>query len=347
MSIKKPKIIVVLGPTATGKSVLAVRLAKKFSSKGGSAFGGNGEVISADSRQVYRGVDLGSDKVPRDNSKFKSQSAKLQFKIKNWNGKEYLYEGIRHHLIDVANPKRKFTVTQYKKLAEKAIKDILKRGNPPKFRGTKFNRARIPILCGGTGLYIDALINDWKLPEVKPNLKLRRELDKKSTEELFLQLKKLDPKRAGNIDPRNKRRLVRALEIVTQTSKSSYSNVLENNRILKYDVLKIGLRVAPEELKKRIKKRTLKRLREGVAKEMESLKRSGVSQKRLNDISLYYRWLQPYLKGEMNQAEALEIISTKIGQYAKRQMTWFKRDKNIHWITKNSEMEKLVRNFLK
>lgn len=291
-------------------------------------------MISADSRQVYRGVDLGSDKVPRDNSKFKSQSAKLQFKIKNWNGKEYLYEGIRHHLIDVANPKRKFTVTQYKKLAEKAIENIWRRG-------------KIPIIAGGTGLYIDTLVNDWKLPEVKPNLKLRRELEKKSTEELFLQLKKLDPKRAGNIDPRNKRRLIRALEIVTQTGKSSYSNVLENNRILKYDVLKIGIKVAPEELKKRIKKRTLKRLREGVAKEMESLKRSGVSQKRLNDISLYYRWLQPYLKGEMNQAETLEIISTKIGQYAKRQMTWFKRDKSIHWITKSLEAERLVEKFIK
>lgn len=297
----KPSVIVVLGPTASGKSALAIRLAKKF----------KGEVISADSRQVYKGVDIGSDKVTK---------------------KEM--EGVPHHLLDVVSPKKTFTVTQYKKLAEKAIRDITKRG-------------KIPIVTGGTGLYIDALINDWKLPKVKPDLKLRADLEKKSAEELFEKLKKLDPARAGNIDRHNKRRLVRALEIVIQTGKSAYSNVLENNRISKYEVLKIGLKVSVEELKKRIKKRTLKRLRGGIIQEMESLKKSGVNQKKLNDISLYYRWVEPYLRGEIGKAETLEIISTKIGQYAKRQMTWFKRDKNIFWISKSGEAEKLVREFFK
>ncbi|MBI3589010.1 MAG: tRNA (adenosine(37)-N6)-dimethylallyltransferase MiaA [Candidatus Liptonbacteria bacterium] len=306
----KPKIVVVLGPTASGKSALAVRLAKLF----------NGEVISADSRQVYRGVDLGSDKVPHD----RCQVSGFRFQEKDG----CFYEGVRHHLIDVVSPKKTFTVTQYKKLAEKAIRDIIKRG-------------KIPIIAGGTGLYIDTLINDWKLPRVKPNLKLREELEKKSAEELFLELKKLDPKRAVGIDRHNKRRLVRAIEIVMQTGKPVpyLSLIRANKRIVGREFLKIGIKVAPEELKKRIKKRTLKRLREGVIQEMEGLKKSGVSQKRLNDISLYYRWVGPFLDGEMNKLETLETIAVKIGQYAKRQMTWFKRDKSINWISRGSQAD--------
>lgn len=291
----------ILGPTASGKSALAVDLARKFRS----------EIISSDSRQVYKGVDLGSDKISKKEMK-----------------------GVRHHLLDVVSPKKVFTVTQYKKLAEKAIKDIVKRG-------------KIPIVAGGTGLYIDALIHDWALPKVRPDMKLREDLESQSAEKLFSRLEKLDPARAKNIDRHNKRRLVRALEIVIRTGKSAYSNVLENNRISKYEILKIGLKVASEKLKERIRKRTLQRLRGGVIQEMENLKKSGVSQKRLNDISLYYRWVEPYLKGEIGKAGALEIISTKIGQYAKRQMTWFKRDKNIKWISKDIEAEKLVRDFLK
>ncbi|MEK7138208.1 MAG: tRNA (adenosine(37)-N6)-dimethylallyltransferase MiaA [Patescibacteria group bacterium] len=318
---RKRKVIVVLGPTASGKSALAIRLAKKF----------KGEVISADSRQVYRGVDVGSDKVTRD--KYLVSSIKYKGKELEPKNEIFLSGGVRHHLLDVVSPKKTFTVTQYKKLAEKAIRDITKRG-------------RIPIVAGGTGLYIDALINDWELPKVKPDMKLRADLEKKSAEELFEQLKKLDPARAGNIDPHNKRRLVRALEIVIQTEKSSHSDILKNVGMSKYEVLKIGLKVAPEELKKRIKKRTLMRLRGGVIEEMGGLKKSGVSQKKLNDISLYYRWVEPYLRGEIGKVETLEIISTKIGQYAKRQMTWFKRDKNIHWVSRSGEAERLAKEFL-
>ena len=305
----------ILGPTATGKSDLAVVLAKKF----------HGEVISADSRQVYRGVDLGSDKVLRD--RYQVSGVRCQGKT------AYFYKGVRHHLLDVASPKRKFSVAQYKKLAEKTIKDI-------------WRRDKVPIVCGGTGLYIDTLIYDRKLPAVKPNLKLRRSLEKKTAEELFEELKKLDPKRAGNIDRFNKRRLVRALEIVMETGRSSHSHILENVRMSKYDVFKIGIAVPAEELRRRIRKRTLQRLRGGVIGEMENLEKAGVSEKKLDEVSLYYRWVRPYLRREINQEKTLELISTKIWQYAKRQMTWFKRDRNILWIKDYREAEKAARKFL-
>ena len=236
-------------------------------------------------------------------------------------------------MLDVASPKRKFSVAQYKKLAEKTIKDI-------------WRRDKVPIVCGGTGLYIDSLIYDRKLPAVKPNLKLRRSLEKKTAEELFEELKKLDPKRAGNIDRFNKRRLVRALEIVMETGRSSHSHILENVRMSKYDVFKIGIAVPAEELRRRIRKRTLQRLRGGVIGEMENLEKAGVSEKKLDEVSLYYRWVRPYLRREINQEKTLELISTKIWQYAKRQMTWFKRDRNILWIKDYREAEKAARKFL-
>ncbi|MDP2967519.1 MAG: tRNA (adenosine(37)-N6)-dimethylallyltransferase MiaA, partial [bacterium] len=167
------KLIVILGPTASGKSELAVRLAKKF----------NGEVISADSRQVYKGMDIGTGKITK---------------------KEM--QNIPHHLLNVTSPKRRFTVAQYRKLALKAIDKIFKKG-------------KIPILCGGTGFYIQAVVDGIVIPEVKPDWRLRSNLEQLSTEELFNRLKKLDPKRAKTIDKKNRRRLIRALEIVIKTKK--------------------------------------------------------------------------------------------------------------------------------
>lgn len=331
-----PKILVILGPTASGKSALAVSLARQF----------NGEIISADSRQVYKGLDIGSGKVPRDRSNTcRMETNKNRIRVSFDDIRErfgrYFYRDIRHHLLDVASPKRTFTAAQYQKLAGKAIRDILRRG-------------KLPIICGGTGFYIDALLNGYALPAVKPNPKLRRELEKKSTETLFLELQSLDPNRAREIDRHNRRRLIRALEIIIETgspvpplAQNSYSNVLKNMRIRKSGVLKIGIRIPTEELKKRIAKRLKERLRGGkMIAEVKQLHTTGISWKRLDDLGLEYRYISRFLRGLATKKEVSEKIKTESWRYAKRQLTWWKRDKSIVWLRNEKEIMRAVHRFV-
>jgi len=297
------KLLVILGPTASGKSDLAIKLAKLF----------NGEIISADSRQVYKGMDIGSGKVP----------------LKKIKGKLYS-NGIRHHLIDVANPQEYFSAAQYQKLALKAIKDIQKRG-------------KLPILCGGTGLYISSVVEGWQFPKAKPNLKLRKELENLTGEELFLKLKKLDARRAKAIDKNNKRRLIRALEIILQNKKIE---PLKKNP-LKMEVLVIGIKKDKEVLRQKIKKRLEKRLKEGMIKEVKKLKQKGVSSKRLEDFGLEYRWVNRYLEKKIDYKEMKETLEKEIIKYAKRQMTWFKNQiKRVKWVQLEKEAIILVKKFL-
>lgn len=299
-SPKNPhRIIIILGPTASGKSGLAVKIAKKF----------NGEIISADSRQIYKGLDIGSGKITKKEMR-----------------------GIHHYLLDVASPKRTFTVAQYQKLARDAIQKIWARG-------------KLPILCGGTGFYIDALLNNYDLPAVKPDQKLRRELEKKTAASLFKELKKLDPRRAKNIDRHNKCRLVRALEITLKTGKPIPLIIRANKGYSK--ILKIGLLPPANDLKSRIKKRLLKRLRQGMIEEVEKLRASGLSWKRLENFGLEYRYVTRYLQDKISHKEMIKILEKEIWHYAKRQMTWFRRDKRTLWIHTESEAQKLVRDFLK
>jgi len=317
----RPKILVILGPTASGKSELAVKIARKY----------NGEIISADSRQVYKGLDIGSGKVPRDKSNDRPTPHSLL-------PTPYLYKGILHHLLDVASPKRTFTVVQFQKLGYAAIKKI-------------FAKGKLPIICGGTGLYIDALLNDAQFPNVKPNQKLRRALERHSAKTLFEKLKKLDPHRAMAIDRHNKHRLIRAIEIVATTgnivpplpSKKAYSNVLENIGISHKSVIKIGLKMVPEELKKRIHARLVRRLREGMIEEIAQLRKNGLSWKRLDDLGMEYRFVSRFVRGLITKQEMQDAIERESSRYAKRQMTWWKRDKNIAWFKNARAAEKTAR----
>ncbi len=296
----RSKIIVILGPTASGKSDLAVKIAQRS----------NGEIISADSRQVYKNLDIGSGKITKKEMR-----------------------GIPHHLLDIASPKKTFTVTQYQKLAKKAIKKILAKG-------------KIPIICGGTGFYIDSLIYDYQLPIVPPQPKLRKRLEKKSIEELFKKLKKLDPRRAGDIDRRNKRRLIRALEIILTTKKPIAVLRKYQDKKTSYDFLKIGIKKLPEELKKLIIQRLKKRLKQGLIKEVKNLHKKGLSWQRLDNLGLEYRYVSRYLRGLISKEEMVKTLEKEIYRYAKRQMTWFKRNKEIKWVERRKDASKLVKKFL-
>ncbi len=296
-----PKIIVVLGQTATGKSDLAVKLAKKL----------GGEIISADSRQVYRGMNLGTGKI-----------AKKEMR------------GVPHHLLNVASPKKVFFVSDYQKLAEKKIREI-------------FNRGKIPIVCGGSGFYIDVLLGDVVLPNVKPDEKLREKLGKKSASQLFEILKKLDKNRTKNIDKNNKARLIRAIEIARNLGR-----VPKTKKENRYNALKIGLTLPDEVLKEKIKKRLVERIKKGMLREIKNLhEKDGVSWQRMHEFGLEYRYDAMYLQNKISKEDMIKQLNTAIWHYAKRQKTWFKRDKNIVWVDprknkEKSEVLKQIKKFL-
>lgn len=281
MSIQKPKIIVVLGQTSTGKSDFAVDLARKI----------GGEVISADSRQVYKGMNLGTGKITKKEMK-----------------------GVPHHLLDIVSPKKIFSVVEYKKYADRKIKEILSRG-------------AIPILCGGTGFYIDAVVDGVILPEVPVNTSLRTTLEKKSTEALIKMLTTLDKDRVETIDIKNRVRLIRAIEIA-----KAHGSVPAIVKDKKYDVQKIGLTIPDDILKERILTRLLSRMKRGMLREMKNLHTSGVSWKRMEMLGLEYRYGALHLQGKVTKQQMIEKLNTEIWHYAKRQKTWFKRDKSIVWI---------------
>ncbi len=288
-----------VGPTASGKSALAVRLARQF----------NGEIISADSRQVYRGLDIGSGKLEV--------------------GKR---GGIKHHLLDVASPKRTFTAARYKKLAEQAIKDIVRRG-------------RLPILCGGTGFYIDALLGHVTIPPVPPNIKLRRQLDKLDDRQLFEKLETLDSARAKNIDRHNRRRLIRAIEVAINTKGSPWGSKdcpLDWN----YQWLMLGIKLDPDKLRNKINTRLKSRINHGLIAEVKRLRRNGLTWARLEALGLDYRLVARYLRKLLTKEQMIRELETASWQYAKRQTTWWKRDRTIQWVKNYREAERLTKHFL-
>lgn len=281
-SIKKiPQIIVILGPTATGKSDLAVQIANKL----------NGEIISADSRQVYKGLDIGTGKITKREMK-----------------------GVPHHMLNVISPKKVFSVSEWQKQAQKNIEEIISRGH-------------VPIIVGGTGFYIQSIVDGIVLPEVPPNQNLRKNLEDKSADELLKILQKLDPKRAKTVDQKNPVRLIRAIEIATTLGKVPKIKKKQNQN----EFIQIGLTADSEILKKRIHTRLLKRLKQGMIAEAKNLHLNGLSYKRMRNLGLEYRYLADYLENKITKVELIENLDREIYQYAKRQMTWFKRDKNIHW----------------
>lgn len=305
----KNKVLVILGPTASGKSTLAVRLARKF----------RGEIISADSRQVYRGLDIGTGKVTKKEMR-----------------------GIPHYLLDVADPKKQFTVLDFLNLTNQAIAEIVKNN-------------KIPMIVGGTGFYIDALTEAVSFPNVPPNKKLREKLNKKSAIELFEMLKKKDPRRAKSIDPKNKVRLIRALEIVVALGKVPPP---QPDRSTRYKFIYIGLK--PDDLGERIYKRLVKRLEPMIREAKKLIRLKAINYKRMHELGLEYRYLAMYLQNKLSKEDMFNKLNKEIRHYAKRQMTWFsakggsaspeggkrrERNKKIKWFKPEEyrKIEKYVR----
>ncbi|MBI2574026.1 MAG: tRNA (adenosine(37)-N6)-dimethylallyltransferase MiaA [Candidatus Wildermuthbacteria bacterium] len=293
----KKRLIVIVGPTSSGKSDLAVKLARRF----------HGEIVSADSRQAYKGLNIGAGKITK---------------------KEML--GVPHHLLGVVSPKQTFSAGRYQKLALKAIKQV-------------FQKGRIPFLVGGSPFYVYAATDGLVFPEVQPNFLLRKQLEAMPADALFQKLQKLDSERAGSIEQKNKRRLVRALEIVLATKKPV--PVLQKHP-LPYPVLFLGIKRENEELKKRICARLEKRFKQGMIAEVKKLKVGGLSWKRLESFGLEYRWIARFLQRKISRQAMIQSLKKDIGDFARRQMTWFKKDPRIRWIQNSKEALAEITNFM-
>ncbi len=269
------KITVVTGPTSSGKSDFAVDLALKV----------NGEVISADSRQIYRGLDIGTGKITTEEMR-----------------------GVPHYMLDICDINESFSVAQFRDKVLPIIEDITSRG-------------KMPILCGGTGYYIDAVIYENTLPDISYTPSLEEELSNYSTEELFIQLKEKDFRRANEIDAHNRVRIIRALEIIKAVGKVPEKEEL----VFRYDVDFYLLNPSKELLEQRVHKRLLKRFEAGMLMEMESLIAQGYEIGVLASKGIEYKWMAKYLEKEISYDELVERLRIATWQYAKRQRTWNKK----------------------
>ena len=274
-----PKLIVIAGTNASGKSGLGVELALRY----------GGEVVSADSRQVFRGLDLGSGKITPEEMR-----------------------GVRHHLIDVCDAGDFFSMADFQRMAYEAIDDILARGKPP-------------FLVGGTGLYVESVADGYELSNRMPDLAYRAELEKRSTEELYAMLVEAVP--GVEVERRNRNRVMRLLE------KLHDGDDVVPGRNPRYETLRLGVTWDREVLRRRIDERLDRRLNEGMIEEVRGLLQRGVSETFLIKLGLEYRFITRYLKGEIASLEEMRtLLSTAIKQFAKRQMTWLRRDGAIHWL---------------
>lgn len=279
-----PRLISLVGPTSSGKSRLALELAQKL----------DGEIVSADSRQIYRGLDIGTAKpTPTEQAR------------------------VPHHLIDLREPDEPFSLAEYQSAAFPVIDGILRRG-------------RLPLLVGGTGLYHRAVIDNLQIPEVAPQPKLRAELSQQTTDQLAERLRRSDPETAAQIELANPRRVIRALEVLAVTGQGMAAHRVAGAR--RYDVLKLGLAVEPDELRQRIRTQVERRYEIGVADEVRGLLDQGYDPAVLTERAIAYGPILRLLDGELAETEAIAETIRLEAAYAKRQRTWFRRDPEIIWL---------------
>lgn len=297
----KPPLIVVLGPTASGKSGLAIALARRF----------DGEIVSADSRQVYRGLDIGTAKVTAEERAF-----------------------VPHHLLDVADVEEVYSVSQFQQQAIEAIDGILA-------------RSHLPFLAGGSPHYIQAVVDHLTIPPVPPQSALRAQLEARPLGDLLAQLEQLDPQAAASIDRNNARRVVRALEVCLVTGQpfSAQRRVREPL----YRSLLLGISWPREVLYARIDARVDERMRQGMVQEVRDLLAQGISHERLEALGLEYRYISRWLRGELaSEAEMVQRLKYAIHDFTRRQLSWFRKDQRIIWVEGNDveQAEAIVSEFL-
>ncbi len=292
MDIQKAALVVILGPTASGKSALGIALAQHF----------NGEIVSADSRQVYRGMDIGTAKVTPAEQAL-----------------------VPHHLLDIADPQNMYTVAQFQHDAIAAINDILARG-------------RQPFLVGGSAHYIQAVVDNLDIPHVPPHPELRMELEARPLAELLAQLEELDPQSAATIDRNNPRRIQRALEVCIVTGKPFSDQRGMNNAL--YNSLLLGIQWPRDVLYKRIDTRIDERMQQGLVQEVETLLANGLGHERLEAMGLEYRFVSRWLRREFtNEADMTQRLKYATHDFVRRQLTWFRKDQRILWIEGGDNME--------
>jgi len=296
-----PKLVVLLGPTASGKSGLGITLAQHF----------NGEIISADSRQVYRGLDIGTAKVT---------SAEQAL--------------VPHHVLDVADPRDVYTVAQFQRDAISAINDILKRSHQP-------------FLVGGSPHYIQTVVDNLDIPHIEPQPELRAQLEKRPLPELLEQLEELDPRGAATIDRNNPRRVIRALEVCLVSGKP-FSQQRKMSDPL-YQSLLLGIEWPREVLYRRIDERVDERMQQGMVQEVQRLLDEGISHQRLEALGLEYRYIIRWLTGAFeNEDEMVQKLKYAIHDFTRRQLTWFRKEKRIVWMNGGDweQAQDVVRDFL-
>lgn len=311
------KLLVILGPTTTGKTDLALRLAKIF----------NGELVSCDSRQVYIGLDLGTGKLPSLSAGKDSKKLKLKKQKQFWE-----IDGVKVWMYDVIDPKKQYTVANYIKQANRVIKDITK-------------RCKLPIIVGGTGFYLKALLEGLTNLDIPINLRLRKQLNGLPLDELQNNLQSVSVTRWNQLnqsDQKNRRRLTRSIELAlmypyrkkTQNSLSrqSFWRRSEKCKHQDWDILKIGLTAQRQKLYSKVDSHLSSRLAQGLVEEANKLWRAGLALERMKQLGLEYGVLAQYLSGEIDKQELINKLKTKIHQYTKRQLTWFKKEKDVQWF---------------
>lgn len=307
MSMELP-IIVLSGQTASGKTAMSFELAKKF----------NGEIVAVDSMTVYKGMDIGTDK-PTLNQKQITKSNDGTFEI----------NGITHYLLDIVEPSQEMNAAIIKEHIQKAVKQIHAKG-------------KIPLLVGGSALYLDTYLYDYQIPEVRPDAALRKELEQKSCEELFAELVELDPDCEWTIDRNNKRRIIRALEVVKKTGKPFCDQKSKNS--LPKNILYLAIQKDRETLYKKINNRVDEMLSEGFLEEVRELYKKYDHNTAMQAAG--YKQLSDYMDGKLNLEQAVEKTKQVHRNFAKRQMTWFSKNKDIEWVENLAQAEAKIKDFL-